>query len=113
MNNTILVAELQCLGLVTPAGLAFHLCVTTWASLLLSPYPDDSPRRRAVPQCHWAKAISMLMITLHLQAHLWAGPALGLDRLRCVASTFFFQNGVGMAEQIQIQAREGMCQITP
>lgn len=27
MNNTVLVAELQCLSLVTPAGLVFHLPV--------------------------------------------------------------------------------------
>lgn len=94
MNNTVLVSELQCLSLVTLAGLAFHLCVTSWASLFLSPYLDDFPWRKAVPQCHWAKAVSMLMITLYLQEHLWAGPALGLDLLTCISSTFFFSRMV-------------------
>lgn len=62
MNNIMLLAELQLLSLVTFAGLFFHLCVISRASLFLSPYPDGTLRRAA--------HISMLILTFHLQEHL-------------------------------------------
>lgn len=42
----------------------------------------------------------MLMITLPLQEQLGSESALGLDHLRCYFNFFYFQNGVGIAEQL-------------
>lgn len=42
----------------------------------------------------------MLMTTLPLQEQLRSESAVGLDHLRCYFNFFYFQNGVGIAEQL-------------